>query len=323
MISGSIGFFLNAFSITLLAAVLVIALTSILLLFDFWQRLKLSAAGRRRALWMIVLAPWIAGLLTTLIVVTLSQPGIAILFESDIIHWHHLKEFYWNSWHGGLVVAMLILFALMLSRLLRRINSVAKTIDLLSELSGSRADGVLELDSDICAAFTAGVKNPHCYMTRALIEQLNETEYDVIRIHEMAHVDSKDPANRALFYVLAGLFPAAIAHFLMSQMITATEQIADAKVTESNSDRAFIARVLLKVHRLSSPSSIVTEPTMGICQFGIDSIDLRIRYLLSENQGSRFSFVIAIVLIGMLAFVCALSIDALHHAIELPWQHNY
>ena len=119
MISGIIGFSLNAFSITLLAAVLVIGFTSILLLSDSWRHLRLSAFGRRRALWLVVLAPWLVGMLTTAIVVTLSQPNIAVLFDADVIHWHHLSDFYWNSWHGALVFAMLILFGLMLSRLLR------------------------------------------------------------------------------------------------------------------------------------------------------------------------------------------------------------
>lgn len=321
MISGLAGFMLNAFSIIVLSAMLVIVLTSVLLMTDLWQRLNLSANDRRRTLWLIVLAPWLVGALATIIVVVLSQPAIAILFDSNFIHWHHLNEFHWNSWHGLLVLTALALVILMLVRVIQRVAAVAKTIELLSAFSRERPDGVLELDSEAHAAFTAGVSNPRCYMTSALIDELDHNEYEVIRIHEMSHVTSRDPAHRAWFFVLAGLYPAIMARFLMSQMITATEQIADAQVVVENPDRAFIARVLLKVHKLVKQAAPINQSAMGICQFGADSIEQRINYLLSENDKSTFSTLVAFTLLAILALACAMGADALHHAIELPWQH--
>lgn len=321
MISGLSGFVLNAFSIIVLSAVLVIVLTSILLMTDLWQRLNLSANDRRRTLWLIVLAPWLVGLLATVIVVTLSQPEITALFSGNFIHWHHLNEFSWDSWHGVLVLSAIALLALMLIRVVRRVVAVSQTVELLSEFSYERPDGVLELDSSAHAAFTAGVGKPQCYMTRALIDELDQREYEVIRVHEMSHVQSRDPAHRAWFFVLAGLYPTVIARFLNSQMVTATEQLADARVVDENPDRAFIARVLLKVHCLVKQSAPIKQPAMGICQFGADSIEQRIEYLLSANDKSGFSFAIAFAILSLMALGCAMGADVLHHAIELPWQH--
>ena len=150
---------------------------------------------------------------------------------------------------------------------------------------------------------------------------IDHDEYEVIRIHEMSHVTSRDPARRAWFFVLAGLYPSVLARFLMSEMITATEQIADAQVVDANSDRALIARVLLKVQRLVKQAAPINQPAMGICQYGTDSIEQRINYLLSESDKTAFSFVVAFTLLGLLSLACAMGADALHHAIELPWQH--
>lgn len=161
----------------------------------------------------------------------------------------------------------------------------------------------------------------NCYMTRALIEELDADEYDVIRIHEFYHVQAKDPAKRAQFYVLAGLFPPVIARFLMSQMITATEQAADFSAVAKYPDRAFIARVLLKVHHLGRRCSAISQPSMGVCQFGADSIEQRIHFLLSDTNYGSFSIVPVIVIFLLLAIGCAIGADALHHVIELPWQH--
>ena len=199
---------------------------------------------------------------------------------------------------------------------------MGQTVELLSEFSHARPDGVLELDSDTPAAFTAGVGQPRCYMTRALIEALEDREYQVIRIHELSHMQSRDPARRAWFYVLAGLYPSVIARFLMSQMITATEQLADAHVAAEVPDRAFIARVLLKAHRLVRCAVPTQQQShVGICQFGVDSIEQRVSYLLSDRDSTSLSFIGTCAALLSLSIACALGIDALHHAIELPWQH--
>lgn len=321
MTSGIVGFLLNAVSITMLAAVLVIVLLTIFLLTDIAELSQFSAPDRQLLLWIIVLTPWVVGVLTTVIVVVASQSEIAASFSGSFIHWHHLSEFNWNSWHGMLVLSMLVIAVLMVARVIRRLHGVNKSIDLLKEFSEERQDGILELESDSYAAFTAGVRKPNSYMTTALINQLDANEYAVIRIHEISHVESRDPARRAWFFVMAGLFPSVIARFLISQMVTATEQLADSRVVQEYSDRAFIARVLLKVHRLTKQSVNRFGSTVDVCHFGTDSIEQRIHYLLSERERKSISLVIIISLMLVLAAGCALTADSLHHALELPWQH--
>lgn len=323
MISGLPGFLLNAFSIILLSALVIILLISLLLGMKSWRTLVLSAEDRKWALWIVVISPWLIGVMATSLVVLLSQPKISARFNNEWVHWHHLSEFTLTSWHGYLVLAMIVFAVIMLARVLRRVVTLNNTTMILSAFSSARDDGVLELDSDACAAFTAGIRRPKCYMTRALIDQLSSREYEVIRLHELTHARFHDPARKALFQVLSSFFPSPVARVLNAQMSTAMEQVADARVAESVADKAFIARALLKVKRLAGRAAVLPPAGLEACHFGIDSVEQRIRYLLSEDETTPLSLVVVFALMVVLALTCALGADALHHAIELSLHHSY
>lgn len=323
MISGMPGFLLNAFSIISLSAVIIILLISLLLSMNCWRTLEVSAEDRKLALWLLVFSPWLIGVAATSLVILLSQPKIAVLFNNEWVHWHHLSDFTLTSWHGYLVLAMIVLAVIMLARVLRRVVTLNNTTMVLSAFSSARDDGVLELDSDACAAFTAGIRKPKCYMTRALIDQLNSREYEVIRLHELSHARFHDPARKALFQILSSFFPAPVARVLNAQMATAMEQVADARVAERVMDKAFIARALLKVKRLAGRASVLPPAGLEACHFGIDSVEQRIRYLLSEDETPPLSVAVVFALIVVLAAACALGADALHHTIELSLSHSY
>ena len=323
MISGPLGLFLNAFSVTLMSALIIILLFSLLLTTDIWNHVNLSARDRHRVLWFLVLAPWVIGAIATLIVFTLSASSLSVLSDSDLVHWHHLSEFHVGSWHGFLVFIMVVRGGLMLLRVVNKVIAVNQSAEMLSQFAKSRADGMRELDSESYAAFTSGIKHPACYITRALVSELDPLEYEIIRQHEMSHADSKDPARKAWFQIMAGFYPAVISRFLLSQMVTAIEQIADSRVAETCKDKAAIARTLLKVQRLSMRPLGSDSLFTGTCHFGAESIEQRINYLLSEDPKQSLSYSLVIIITVLLAIGCALGADSLHHAIELTLQHSH
>ncbi len=323
MITGLPGFLLNSFSIILLSAIVIILLTSLVLATNAWYRMKLSAEDRAGMLWLVVLSPWMVGLLATFIVVAFSQPALSIPLNNKLIHWHHLSEFYVSSWHGFLVLTMVALGVVLLARVVLRVIVLNQATTLLTQFSGFRTDGMLELDSDSYAAFTAGIRKPQGYITRALLDELDPLEYEIIRNHELSHVQSRDPARKAWFQILTGFYPAGISRFLRAQMVIVTEQIADSQVVQICPDKASIARALLKVQRLCKQSPLPISAALNVCHFGADSIEQRINYLLSDNKNQPLSLPLVFSTIAILSLGCALGADSLHHAIELTLQHQH
>lgn len=322
MISGVPGFLLNAFSITVLSSVLTIALISLALRWNLLNLDRLTADSRLTGLWWLVLAPWFVGVAVTCTVMLSSNPGIVGLLASDLIHWHHPSAFTFDSWHGYFVSAMIALalvIGLRLAKRLRQASSLAKTLE---SMAIQRPDGVMVLDTDIPAAFTAGMMRPRCYMTRALIDALDADEYAIIHFHEMVHVRRCDPFRKILYQLLASFYPGRVAWELNAQLAISMEQTADTIVASERHDRAGIARTLLKVRRLAMSLSHELKTEIGVCHFGIDDIESRIRYLLAEYQGRALPIIPVSVLLLIVAAVCAVGADAVHHAVEISMQHS-
>ena len=323
MISGLLGLLLNVFSVALLSAVVIILLFSLVLTTEIWNRFNLSAQDKQSVLWLLALAPWAVGALATIIVFTFSSSNLPILLNIDLIHWHHLNEFYIGSWHGFLVFTMIVLGVVMLTQVVRKVIAVNQAAELLSQFAKGRPDGMMELDSDAYSAFTAGIKDPQCYITRALLLELDPLEYKIIHYHEMSHVRSRDPLRKAWFQILAGFYPSVISRFLLSQMVTAIEQIADSRVVKDCPDKAMIARTLLKVQRLTMRSPHCGSQLANAFHFGAESIEQRINYLLSDSKTKPLSYSVVIVIASILALGFALGADSLHHAIEMTLQHSH
>lgn len=322
MISGVPGFLLNALSITVMSAVLTIICVSLALRWNLLTLDRMTAEARLVALWWLVLAPWLTGVSATGIVMLLSSPGVSGLTESDLIHWHHPSVFTLESWHGYFVFAMVALVFVMGLRVARRLREAASLVQTLESMSIQRSDGVMVLDTDVPAAFTAGMMRPKCYMTSALIAALRPDEYAIIRFHEMVHVRRGDPSRKMLFQLLATFYPDRIAQALNSQMAISMEQSADTMVAGARNDRAGIARTLLKVRRLVMSLPHETKVGIGVCHFGVDDIESRIRYLLAEYKGGPLPVIPVLVLLLIAAALCATGADAVHHAVEISMQHS-
>ena len=214
----------------------------------------------------------------------------------------------------GLAVAMAV-------RAAQRVAAATNLERMLLAMSSQQADGTLLLDADTPAAFTAGLGNPRFFLTRPLLEALSPEEYEVIRLHELAHVRRRDPLRKTVFQLLSGFFPGSVARALNSHMNTAIEQSADMSVANAIPDHALIARVLWKVRRLTLSAEHRRGTTFSLCHFGLDNVDQRIGYLLSDSRGRGLPLAVAALTLFMLSIGCAVAADSVHHFIEHALQH--
>lgn len=322
MITGLFGFVLNAFSIIVLSAVTVIALISLAFYFRSIGLQRFTAESRQTGLWILVCSPWLIGLMSAAIVLLLSTPIVSNSVGNQFVHWHHPTEFALNSWHGYFVSIMLGMAILMALRAGFHVVKSSTTISTLSAMSSPGPEGIRILETNTAAAFTAGIKDPSCYMTSALLDEINAEEFAIIRLHEMAHIKRNDPLKKTLFHLLTTFFPASIAISFNQAMTTAMEQSADAAVANDHHDKAIIAKTLLKVRRLVVQDFTDQFHAPQICHYGLDNIDLRIRYLLADQKGDEVPMLWVLGFIGLLAIGCALGTDTIHHAIEISLQHS-
>ena len=322
MITGILGFMLNALSIIVMSAVTIIALISLAFYCRAIHIHRLSAESRQTGLWILVFSPWLIGVLSSTMVMLLSTPEISNFVGNQFVHWHHPTQFAVDSWHGYFVSLILGLALLVALRACFRVARSSSTIRTLSSLSSPRPDGVRILDTNTSAAFTAGIKDPGCYMTSALLDQISAEEYSIIRLHEMAHIERNDPVKKTLFHLLTTFFPTPLALSFNRTMTTAMEQSADAAVVSKHHDKATIAKTLLKVRRLAAQETADQFRLPQICHYGLDNIDQRIRYLLADKKGGEIPILPVVAFIGLLAICCALGTDTIHHAVEISLYHS-
>ena len=322
MITGIPGFLLNCFSIIAMSAILVIAIINL----AYYCRINpwhlLNAEARQTALWFLVVSPWLTGIIAATIVMSMSNSTLAMIFDNQLIHWHHPDTFTLASWHGYFVLATLGLAAFLSLRIIRRLRRSNTTIQTLSMLAMPRTDGVHILDTETPAAFTAGMKNPLCFMTSALVRSLNADEYTIIRLHEEAHARRRDPLRKTLFHLLTATFPNQITQTLNQTMNTAMEQSADSAVCGVIPDKAIIARTLVKARRLSMQTIPANLFLAQACHYSIDDIDQRIHYLLTDYKGCSVPALLIVLLLCIFSIACALGADTIHHAVELSLRHS-
>jgi Zn-dependent protease with chaperone function len=322
MITGLLGFVLNAFSIVVLSAVAVIALISLAFYFRAVGLQRFTAESRQIGLWILVCSPWLIGFMSATIVLLLSTPIVSNFIGNQFVHWHHPTEFALNSWHGYFVFIMLGMATLMAIKAGFHIVKSSTTISTLSAMSSPGPEGIRILETNTAAAFTAGIKDPHCYMTSALLDEINAEEFAIIRLHEMAHIRRCDLLKKTLFHLLTKFFPSAIATSFNQTMTTAMEQSADAAVVNNHHDKAIIAKTLLKVRQLVVQEFTDQFHVPQICHYGLDDIDQRIRYLLADQKGEEVPMLWVLSFIVLFAISCALGTDTIHHAIEISLQHS-
>lgn len=295
---------------------------------------QFSAGTQKKLLWLFVVTPWVASIICLFIFLPSVFQLESALWLTPLAHWHHPYVFYLDSWHG----AALFLFVLGTAYVFiknalgaaRHLNALDLLARLSKESPGSRVQGnsrqwkvgrdIIVLESRAPVAFAAGLLRPKCYITTGLIEQISEVDLDIIIAHERAHIKHKDNQKKLLFTLLASLYPKPITQRLNRLFSLATEQLADARVSQDYS--VFdIAQTLVnaaKIWRISGSG----VNAVSINYFIADDVDVRVRALVAPQKCRSFPWAHCL-LIMMLTTTLSLfaGVDTLHHLIEAIFSH--
>ena len=321
MISGFPAFILNWVSIIAISSLIVVGLITISTQFNNVHFERFSVDARRSLLWLAALSPWIIGILAGFITLSSGGDYWAAKLSSVVFHWHHPREFILASWHGAsIAISIIYVMYVAVGHILKLLDSGNK-LNTLVALAEPLDSDIQRLDTDTPAAFTAGYLKPRSYITQALLSQLSDEEFSIVKLHEKEHARRYDPVKKCLFQLLTALFPRNVSQRLNQSMTTAMEQSADRAILDEVPDRATIAATLLKVRRLVAQPIHLQTDTSFICNYGIDNIEQRIEYLLTEDKGRSIPVLATFLIFFSMSVLCAMSADFIHHTIEYTLSH--
>ena len=323
MIFGTLGLGLNILTIGVLGFCIAVILMSWLMI--LWRKplLNYEVNSRLRVLWCAVTIPWLASILA---VVLLIYPDLLLLQDSQLatfVHWHHTHAFYAYSWHGASLAAFSVFcVALFVSRILKILKIHAQLNHLNYFVSSSsQVDGCVLVVSDTPQAFTTGLFRSRSYITSGLEQQLTAQEIDIVRQHELAHAQHRDPLRKYVFTLMAAFYPATLQKYFNNTFALSLEQLADQTVLKNGKDKILIASTILKVGRLQNQHLRNNIPSLDECRFSSHPLTLRIHYLLADNKGKYFPLTVLIAVAAVIAILSMLSVDLLHHTIEQLFTH--
>ena len=292
-----------------------------------------SAVTQKKLLWLFVVTPWVASILCLFIFLPSVFQLESTLWLTPLVHWHHPYVFYLDSWHGAALFLFMLGTAYVFIKnglgAARHLNALDLLTRLSKESPGSRIQGnsrqwqigrdIIVLESRTPVAFTAGLLSPKCYVTTGLIGQVTEAELDIILAHERAHIKHKDTQKKLFFALLASLYPKPIAQRLNRLFSLATEQLADAHVSQSYSvfDVAQTLVNAAKIRRFSGNS----VNTVSINYFITDDVDVRVRALVAPQKFRSFPWIHCLLIMMVTMTLSFAGVDTLHHLIEVIFSH--
>ena len=321
MIVGALAIFFNVLSIMGFCVLFIIFTLSIIVRWKSGGLRQYSVLSRRRVLWFIALSPWFFGGLAAITVILSGSNYSPFPQSFDLLHWHHADEFAFNSWHGLSIFALVTYTGFLIIRKVYSLIINCRQIKLLQAVAERDNNGFYQLEADAATAFTAGYLTPRCYITTALLSQLNSKEYTILKLHEKEHVRRADPLMKWLFQLLTAFFPKSISLQLNQSMSLVMEQGADLAVSDKISDKLLIAETLLKVRRLAVRPFEGALNLNAVCHYGHDNIEERISYLLTKRPANVFPIITFICVCVSISIFCALTADIFHHTIEYTLSH--
>lgn len=322
----------------LLGIALMGLLASAVLLALIWplmaRYITLFFAGtQKKLLWLFVVTPWVTSILCLFIFLPSVFQLESALWLTPLAHWHHPYVFYLDSWHGAALFLFMLGAAYVFIRnglgAARHLNALDLLTRLSKESPGSRVQSdsrqwkvgrdIIVLESRTPVAFAAGLLNPRCYVTTGLIGQVTEAELDIILAHERAHIKHKDTRKKLLFALLASLYPKPITQGLNRLFSLATEQLADAHVSQSYS--VFdIAQTLVNATKIQRFSGANVRAA-SINYFIADDVDVRVRALVVPQKFRSFPSAYCLLIMMLTTTLSFAGVDTLHHLIEAIFSH--
>lgn len=303
--------FLNVLTIVIISGFITIITIEIAIRLRPGYLNLYSASSRRQILWCLALSPWLVGTCAAIIAVAPDSYFFLIPDIYNFLRWHHPQVFVMDSWHGLTILISASVVCVLLVRGAVRLRPTKRRMRLLQSLAESTDNGFYLLDTHVLMAFTAGLFRPRCYITSALRHSLNDDEFAIVQLHEKEHARGFDPFKKACFQVFTTFFLPTTARYLNHSMAMTIEQCADHAVSRVVSDKSLIASTLVKVKRLTSALDI-----SPVCHYGMDYVQERICYLLSDCQGKVFPYFWVTTSVVAMSVICAVSADMFHHSVE-------
>ncbi|PKI17570.1 M56 family metallopeptidase [Colwellia sp. 12G3] len=322
MIYGHWALAFNLLTITVLAFIVANGFISL----TFWsiknkiQRYTVST--RKSLLWLCVLSPWLIALSVTLLFSPLFQSGAMFVWLTELAHWHHPNIYYFLSWHS---ISLIIFIGFSLTIAVRSLVVAYKNhyqIILLRTLATKKSENVFIINSSIPTAFTGGLIKPSCFISTALIEQLDSDDIEIIIQHELAHLHYADPLKKWVFSLLSSYFSPNVKKVLKSMMAITMEQAADSFFVKTQQQAHNVASTLVRFTKLAAKYSIHEQfKSELLVHFCRQSIEQRVLELLNDTQLKPFPMKVVLLTIILLAVISMTSVDSLHHAIETLFDH--
>lgn len=316
----------NLFSSAFLGLVVSMVLLLAVWFFISDVLMRFSATAQKLTLWSLVVMPWMVSI-TCMMFFSSSFFQFDSLSKLDwLAHWHHPYAFEWNSWHGVKLYIFMLAIAYILTRKLivvvRHLNAV-QWLTRLSQVQDAPlgfGEDIVVVKSRFPSAFTAGMIKPKCYLTTSLVEQVSESELNMIIAHERAHIRHKDNWKKMLFALLASLFPRSVSGQLNRMFTLVIEKIADAAVGSAYS-RLDIAQTLVKTARLQR--AFLNHPKKAglVSYFVADDLDTRVRFLVDPPVTLPFPWIRYLIVMASISLFSAIGADVLHHLFDVIFSH--
>lgn len=275
-----------------------------------------SVKWQKTLLWCWMALPLVVGVLCSGAFMLNAFTDVMWAPLDLFIHWHHLFSFEWLSWHGGLLAMWLLATVwivvkhcwLLFQHQMRLQTAIAVAQGEQHNLQGKL---VTVLNTSAPLAFTAGMLRPKIYLSQGLLDSLSDTQQVCVITHENAHKSARDPMQKWLFSIFSAYYPVYIRQPYRQAFDLAAELQADYKACNV-ADPLDVATTLIQVGKWRVGES----PDLGVA-FGQDFLRQRVQYLLNPaNSNSRGLVFLVLVSTGLLT-TNLLSVDSIHHYIEL------
>jgi Zn-dependent protease with chaperone function len=316
VITGIPAYIINMITIMALGVFLSVIVVSLYFKLKAKNQKNYAAKTYQNVLWSMVALPWIMGFVAAILLAFFDTELNSWQNIIPGIHWHHIDEFYFKSWHGvlGVLVVGFVIFAFFKSAI-NLLKNIQK-INVLKSLSHLESDNTYLLDTDNPIAFVGGYIKPKVFITTGMKEQLKSEELEIVLLHEYEHVRCKDSLKKLIFRLLSSVYLGKTSIRLQSAMNLSIEQCADKAITSEIPDKSKIAETLLKVKSLLNQTTEKKYDTTALCHYGFDEIERRIRYLLLPEPQKTFPIFIISIISLVLAFSCTYFAASAHHFIE-------
>jgi Zn-dependent protease with chaperone function len=155
---------------------------------------------------------------------------------------------------------------------------------------------VVIFEDKLPLAFTGGFLKPRIYLSRSLLNSLEEEEIRAIVLHESRHKKARDPLKSLFVSFLCDLyFFLPVAVFLKKGHRLLAEIRADAQEAEARIEPLDVARTLLKVRKIHGLSSswfndMLLERTKYLCGEKVPILPPMGRILISASLAALLVF---------------------------------